>query len=194
MSNQLDGAALRAPPQEAEGPDPAFVALVTAQTELLERNAFRLTRHRADAADLAQDTIEKALRSWRRFTPGSHVRAWLFTIMSHLFIDRCRRRGREVELPGGTEPAVLPPIEEQMATPVWLRLTDEHLRRALVELDPSMREIYQLRAVQQLSYKSMAQRLGIPVATVGTRLNRARSKLRSLLESEMARSEKEERR
>jgi RNA polymerase sigma-70 factor (ECF subfamily) len=191
MSNQLDSAALRALPQEGpEGPDPAFVALVTQQRELLERNALRLTRHRADAADLVQDTIEKALRSWRRFIRGSHIRAWLLTIMSHLFIDRCRRRGREIELEGGTEPTAMP-LDEEVATPLWLQLTDEQLRRALVALDPSLRDVYQLRAVQRLSYRSMAERLGIPVATVGTRLNRARLKLRALLESEVARSARE---
>ncbi len=174
-------------------PDAGFVEQVTQQTELLQKNALRLTRHRADAADLVQDTVEKALRNWRRFTQGSRMRAWLLTIMTNLFVDRCRRRTREGELRAGQggqggqdgQAGIDPPAPEPEELPAWARLSDEQVRRALAALDPSMREVYQLRAVQQLSYRSMSARLGIPVATVGTRLNRARLKLRGLLEAEV---------
>jgi RNA polymerase sigma-70 factor (ECF subfamily) len=173
-------------PAAPDPPGSEFVDLVAAQSEPLERTAHRLVRNPSDAADLVQDTVEKALRCWRQFRPGSRMRAWLLTIMTNLFLDRCRRGTREVALDGDLEePGPEPP------EPRWLRLTAEQVRRAVQSLDPMMREIYQLRTVHQLSYQSMADRLGIPLATVGTRLNRARAKLRALLERELGPREDE---
>jgi RNA polymerase sigma-70 factor, ECF subfamily len=198
MANQSDHAVLQASddgplstrslPQAHDPPDADFVALVAEQTEPLERTARRLIRNPSDAADLVQDTVEKALRCWRRFRPGSRIRAWLLTIMTNLFLDRCRRRNREVALEIDPEQ----PSLELDEPPSWSRLSEEQVRRAVAALEPAMREVYQLRVVQQLAYQAMSERLGIPVATVGTRLNRARLKLRALLERELHACQKEE--
>ncbi len=197
MAEQNDHAVLRTTdsdhlktrelPAAPDPPDSGFRALVEENTEPLARTARRLLRNPSDAADLVQDTVEKALRCWRQFRPGSRMRAWLLTIMTNLFVDRCRRGNREVPLDGDLEQP--PPEPEE--TPVWLQLSQEQVRRAVESLDPAMREVYRLRAVERLSYQTMSRRLGIPVATVGTRLNRARQKLRALLERELGKREEE---
>src|SRR5205823_3543283 len=106
---------------------------------------------------------------------------WLMTIMQHLFIDRCRKQSRE--------PAAEPIDEEQMATPEslsrpsggWEEITDEQVAGALARLESPFREVYQLRLLDNCSYDEIAERLLIPRATVGTRLMRARKKLKETL-------------
>jgi RNA polymerase sigma-70 factor, ECF subfamily len=141
--------------------------------------ALRLCSNPADARDLVQDTFERALRHGDR-RPGADARAWLFTILNNLFIDRCRRRAREprtedvqaMELPA-------PPPPE--AEPAWAQLTLSELHAVLPRLDADLRELYQCCAIEGRSYAEVAERLRIPKATVGTRLLRARRRLRELL-------------
>ena len=79
--------------------DPSWVSrfeqLVREHENALITFALRLSGSRSDASDLVQDTLERALRSFDSFTPGTNGRAWLFTILRHTFIDRCRRRRRD---------------------------------------------------------------------------------------------------
>ena len=148
---------------------------------LLYSRAIRLLHSPQDAWDLVQDTFERALRGYPRFQQGSNLRVWLMTIMQHLFIDRCRKQSRE--------PAAEPIDEEQMATPEpasatgagWEQITDQQVADALAQLESPFREVYQLRLLDNCSYDEIAERLTIPRATVGTRLMRARKKLRETL-------------
>jgi RNA polymerase sigma-70 factor (ECF subfamily) len=146
----------------------------------LRLEAGRLTRNAADAEDLVQDTLERGLRKYERHTYGS-LRAWLLHIMRNLFIDRYRsrrameRRMELLSLP--SEPAPLPR---------WAQVSDAALEAAIVSLDPGTRSLILLREREGLSYAQISARLAIPVATVGTRLLRARRKLRALLEQASA--------
>jgi RNA polymerase sigma-70 factor (ECF subfamily) len=148
---------------------------------VLYARAVRLLRNPPDAWDLVQDTFERALRGYPRFQQGSNLRVWLMTIMQHLFIDRCRKQSRE--------PAAEPIDEEQMATPEsttvsaagWEQITDEQVADALSRLESPFREVYELRLLDNCSYDEIAERLTIPRATVGTRLMRARKKLKETL-------------
>jgi RNA polymerase sigma-70 factor (ECF subfamily) len=148
---------------------------------LLYSRAVRLLRCPPDAWDLVQDTFEHALRGYGSFQPGSNMRVWLMTIMQHLFIDRCRKQSRE--------PAAEPIDDEQIATPDsntspragWEQITDEQVVHALSQLESPFREVYQLRLLDNCSYDEIAERLLIPRATVGTRLMRARKKLKETL-------------
>ena len=148
---------------------------------VLYARAIRLLRNQSDAWDLVQDTFERALRGYPRFQQGSNLRVWLMTIMQHLFIDRCRKQSRE--------PVAEPIDEEQMATQEpasatsagWEQITDEQVADALAQLESPFREVYQLRLLDNCSYDEIAERLLIPRATVGTRLMRARKKLKETL-------------
>lgn len=141
--------------------------------------AMRLCGHPSDATDLVQDTYERALGAAPRLSPGTNLAAYLVTVLHHLFIDRVRRR--RVELP--SDPALLEsaaPESEPEPAPRWLQVGDDELAAAISRLNDEFREVFALHA-RGLSYQEIAERLGIPRATVGTRLARARRKLRSLL-------------
>lgn len=149
---------------------------------VLYARALRLVRSPQDAWDLVQDTFEHALRGYSRFQPGTNLRVWLMTIMHHLFIDRCRRKARE--------PNSAPLDEQEIPSPEptpplpWEAITDEQIATALASLESPFREVYQLRLFDRCSYDEIAERLTIPRSTVGTRLLRARQKLKkTLLES-----------
>jgi RNA polymerase sigma-70 factor (ECF subfamily) len=141
--------------------------------------ALRLCGSRADAGDLVQDTYEKALRRRAQYEPGTNLQAWLCTILHHLFIDRCRARSRgPAHAP--LEEVVLP-APEPASEPAWAALTRDDVVAAVARLEPDFRRVYELHTLEGVPYQEIAARLGIPKATVGTRLARARRKLRDLL-------------
>ena len=148
---------------------------------LLYSRAVRLLRCASDAWDLVQDTFEHALRGYDSFQPGSNMRVWLMTIMQHLFIDRCRRKAREPWLEPIDEEVVATIEPEVSSKPDWATISDEQVADALQELESPFREVYQLRLLDKCSYDEIAERLLIPRSTVGTRLMRARKKLRQTL-------------
>lgn len=148
----------------------------------LARRAFVLTGNRTDAQDLLQDTFERALRHYRRFETGSNAGSWMMTIMRRLFIDehrrrRCRARDLVHELG-----VVMPPaLDEAAEAPLWSRFARADLDRAIAKLSPMFRTTLEMRERDGLSYDVIAERLGIPVCTVGSRLSRARRRLRQEL-------------
>jgi RNA polymerase sigma-70 factor (ECF subfamily) len=149
--------------------------------KLLFARALGLARSHEDARDLVQDTFERALARRDQFVPGSSVRAWLLHIMRNLFIDRWRRRMRERS--EGEPYGDLAAPEPEAPPPAWEDLEGEQIVGALVALAPPFREVMELRLVARRSYREISVALGIPTATVGTRLRRARNKLRDVLET-----------
>lgn len=148
--------------------------------------AMRMSREPALARDLVQDTFERAMNKLDQFQPGTNSRAWLTTIMTNLYIDRCRKRSRE---------PVLEPIDDHQAVavqnddpPEWASFSGEELRAALNELSEDFRRVYELHAIEGRSYEEIVKLLKIPKATVGTRLIRARRKLKELLLSQRRRA------
>jgi RNA polymerase sigma-70 factor (ECF subfamily) len=109
---------------------------------------------------------------------------WLFTIMFHLFIDRCRRRSHELLLEPGVAEEV--PAPDPEPPPAWEGINESHVRAALDRLESPFREIVELHCQGRCSYREISERLQIPLGTVGTRLLRARRKLKSLLEKPRA--------
>jgi RNA polymerase sigma-70 factor, ECF subfamily len=156
-----------------------FEDAVRAHEPELTLLAKRLTSSIADARDLVQDTFERALRAWDRLPADSNVRGWLVTILHNLFIDRCRRAHRAPTSP--IDDQLEAPQPEELPAPPWADVTPEQLRAALRELDEEFRRAYELHALAGRTYRQIADELGIPVNTVGTRLMRARRKLRVIL-------------
>ena len=154
-------------------------ALVRQHQAALQAFALKLCGNASDAHDLCQDTFERALRS--EGTARSNDRAWLFTVLHHLFIDRYRRRTREPRL------AELDTVDvaaaEPTPPPAWTSLSVDEVRAALDELDAEFRDVYRMHALEGLGYAEIAARLGVPVSTVGTRIMRARRKLRAILQA-----------
>jgi RNA polymerase sigma-70 factor (ECF subfamily) len=156
-----------------------FEPLVRPHLNDLFVRALRFERSPVEAWDLVQDTLERGLRRFQQFRPGTNIRVWLFTIMFHLFIDRCRRRSHE-QLMEPFDADELPAPEPEPPS-AWEALNDGHLRDALSRLEAPFREIVELHCESHCSYREISERLKIPLGTVGTRLLRARRKLRELL-------------
>jgi RNA polymerase sigma-70 factor (ECF subfamily) len=157
-----------------------FEGLMTPHAGVLLAKAILLTRRRADAWDLVQDTFERALTHLPGNLPAERVRRWLFVVMHNLHLDRCRaaRRRRYVTL---TEDVLtLDPEAERISEPPWSSIGAAEVEACLGRLDPRLREAFVLQA-QGMSLSAIAERLDVPLATVGTRVFRARRGLRQLL-------------
>jgi RNA polymerase sigma-70 factor (ECF subfamily) len=154
-------------------------ALAREHSPALTAFALKLCGDSSDARDLVQDTFERALRAGAAQRPRTNERAWLFTILHHLFIDRYRRKVR------GPRHTPIEDVDvaaaEPTPPPAWANVTVDQVKAALEELDPDFREVYQMHAIEGLGYAEIAERLGAPVSTVGTRIMRARRKLRTIL-------------
>ena len=147
----------------------------------LFRRALRLTHGHDDAWDLVQDTLLRALDGGLERTPLDKVCRWLFVVMGRLHVDRRRRARRRATV--AFDEDVFPPLTlgEPTEEPLWQEVEYEDVRQHLSELDPRVREAYVLHEEQGLSLADTARRLRVPVATAGTRVFRARRRLRALL-------------
>lgn len=169
---------------EADGGDrlPAFSSAVREHDALLRGLARRLCGNPADADDLVHDTYERALRAWGRYVDRGNLRSWLASILHNLFLDRCRkhrRAPRNEQLEHHEVVAI-----EPTAPPRWAQVSSDAVLEALAELGPEFRRVYDLHA-QGRSYDEIAAELGIARATVGTRLVRARRRLKEALLREL---------
>jgi RNA polymerase sigma-70 factor, ECF subfamily len=157
-----------------------FCRLVTSELPGLRQHALRLCRDVDAAADLVQDTVERALARRDSFAPGTHLRSWLHTILRNIFTDNWRRSSIRPEQPCDFQ-LHPPPDPSEPATGRWREVDDTQLRAAMRQLPDPLRTAFELHATEGLSYKALASRLGIKRSTAGTRLMRARRRLLALL-------------
>ena len=168
--------------RQSPAPD-TFAADVLEHLHALFGTALRLTRNRADAEDLVQDTVVKALRFSSRFTRGTNLKAWLFTILHNTWRNRLRDAAREsveVDSTRVEEAAALPVGPEGSETPeqILLRATlDDDIQAALDGMPEAFREAVWLRDVDEFSYAEIAEMLGVPIGTVMSRISRGRRQL-----------------
>lgn len=140
--------------------------------------ARRLCRSSSDADDLVQDTFVRALRS--PMPADVNARAWLARVLKNLFIDRLRRRAARREH-AVVDPDTVAAPPAPAPPPWWTALTVDDVRAQLARLPEPQRVTFELFALDGRSYHEIAARTGTGTATVGTRVLRARHKLRALL-------------
>ena len=140
----------------------------------LRRYARALVGERATADDLVQDTLERAWSKLHLYRRGTDLRAWLFTVMHNVHVNRVRASRP-------TEPLEdeMPELAQRATQGDSLLVRD--LERGIAALPLAQREVLLLVALEDLSYDETARALGIPIGTVMSRLARARDKLRLLL-------------
>src|ERR671930_1394700 len=152
----------------------------------LSDQVYRVARHlagsREEAEDLMQETYARAFRSWRSFTPGTNLRAWLLRILTNLNIDRGRRRQRAPE----TQPLeegdyfLYNRLEESTGDGtadeerVLQRLSQDDIVSALSAVPHDFRDVIVLVDIGDFSYQDAANILDIPIGTVMSRLHRGR--------------------
>jgi RNA polymerase sigma-70 factor, ECF subfamily len=144
----------------------------------LRRYARALVRNRANADDLVQDCLERAVGRWSQRREGD-VRAWLFAILHNLAIDQFRRstfRGRHVSIDETDETHFGAAADQEQG------LMHRDILNKLARLPDDQRAVLLLVAVEDLSYADAAKVLDIPVGTVMSRLSRARERLHQLLD------------
>ncbi|MDO5705270.1 MAG: sigma-70 family RNA polymerase sigma factor [Paracoccus sp. (in: a-proteobacteria)] len=139
-----------------------------------------LCRSLPDAEDLVQETLLRAIDHAARYQPGTNLRAWLLTIMRNRFYTMCHKAARERTAPGdcaSTLPQVAPSQEwriQARETGVALRELPRHYREAII-----------LVGALGVSYIDAARILECDIGTIKSRVNRARTMLRAVLEPEM---------
>jgi RNA polymerase sigma-70 factor (ECF subfamily) len=169
------------------------------EEEALSDQVFRVARHlassRDEAEDLVQETYARAFRSWRSYTPGTNLRAWLLRILTNLNIDRGRRSQRApqttaleandyylydklAEADGGASD------EDRVVE----RLSQDDIVSALSSVPHDFRDVIVLVDIGDFSYQDAAQILDIPIGTVMSRLHRGRR----ILKRELAESVQED--
>lgn len=169
---------------------PDVDALITQYGRRLYHLAYRLTADRAAAEDLSQEALVRGYQAIREFRGEADFYTYLYRILLNLWKNqlRSRRRWKMVPLAGGTrgeeeridrEPAdtAAGPHERLVG-----REQAETLRRALADLDPDFRVVLVLRVAEGLEYAEIAAALGLPIGTVRSRLARARSRIRELMQ------------
>jgi RNA polymerase sigma-70 factor, ECF subfamily len=151
--------------------------LVEQEIPRLRRYARALTHATDRADDLVQDTLVRALSKLHLWQPGTNLRAWLFTIMHHQYVNTVRREGQERTT-----------VNIEHVSSTLTATTDPTVRRQLIELDRALallpdeqREVVLLVGLEGLPYESVAQVLGVPLGTVRSRLSRGRERLRELI-------------
>jgi RNA polymerase sigma-70 factor (ECF subfamily) len=166
-----------------------FEAEALPHMDALYRTALRMTKNQTDAEDLVQETMVKAYRFWDKFEPGSNCRAWLFKIMTNIFINEYRSKSRtpvSVNLDDiddnflyGQLATVTPdrnPEEELFA-----KIFDDDVKKAIEELPDDFRLVVVLSFLEGFSYQEIADIVDLQLGTVKSRLHRGRKLLQKKL-------------
>ena len=141
----------------------------------LRRYARALAGERAAADDLVQDTLERAWSKLHLYRRGTDLRAWLFTVMHNVHVNRLR-----AARPTDPLEDEMPELAQRATQGDALMVRD--LERAVAALPATQRAVLLLVALEDLSYEETARVLDIPIGTVMSRLARAREKLRLLMQ------------
>jgi RNA polymerase sigma-70 factor, ECF subfamily len=155
----------------------------------LADQVFRVARHlagsREEAEELVQETYARAFRSWRSYSPGTNLRAWLLRILTNLNIDRGRRTQRAPQMQAleandyylydklaadGVAAGGTPPDEERVVE----RLSQDDIVSALSAVPHDFRDAIVLVDIGDFSYQDAAQILDVPIGTIMSRLHRGR--------------------
>ena len=151
--------------------------------------ALRLTRNPSDAEDLVQETYLRAFRGFAGFEAGTNLRAWMYRILTNMFINQYRKKQREPITVADDELEDWylydrlgeSGVEASAETEVLERIPDEDVQRALEDLPENFRMAVLLADVEGFSYKEIAEILDIPIGTVMSRLHRGRKALQKAL-------------
>ena len=142
--------------------------------------ARSLAANAAQADDLVQESILKALANLGQFRAGTNLRAWMFTIMRNTFYSQLRKRRREVEDVDGKYAARCASVPRQDSA-----MDFDDFKRAVAALQADHREVLTLIGVAGCSYEEAAQICMCAVGTIKSRVNRARRRLADLMGYEM---------
>jgi len=177
---EADAGPVRSPaPASADPERDAWRDQVIALMPTLRAFAWSLSHNGADADDLLQDTLIKAWSNRGSFTPGTNLRAWLFTILRNTYYTAVTRRRREVADVDGEHAA----RQSSPAAQDWA-VALNGLKGALDSLPDDHREALILVGAAGLTYEEAAEICGCALGTIKSRVNRARARLLKVLNAD----------
>jgi RNA polymerase sigma-70 factor (ECF subfamily) len=162
----------------------AFEELAYPLLDSAYRTALRMTGQPASAEDLAQEAFLRAFRAFNQFERGTNFKAWLFRILTNVFLNDYRKKGREPQTTDFAEVEPADPATEggefkaEEVEAIRAHLGDEAVK-AIDRLPTDFRLPFLLSTFEGFSYKEIASILGIPMGTVMSRLFRARRLLKA---------------
>ena len=157
----------------------SFEDELTALLPRLRRFAHALSRDRADADDLTQMTVERALRSRAQWQPGTRLDSWAYRIMRNLWIDTVRSRSRRERHEAPPQDAETLGSDPRPAMEASLDL--DRLMAAMQRLPDEQREVVALILIEGFGYREASELLGLPIGTVSSRLVRGRTALLAMV-------------
>jgi RNA polymerase sigma-70 factor, ECF subfamily len=163
-----------------------FEGEVMAHLDAMYSFALKLSRSRDDAEDLVSDTVLRAFERWQQYRLGTNIRAWLFTILYHVFVSRKRRiDAREVQATEENESwgAFEPVGDANPEGKFYDTFLDAEITTAIDNLPDEYRAAVVLSDIHELRYAEIAHILGVPEGTVKSRLFRGRRILQRKLVS-----------
>ncbi len=155
----------------------------------LYRTALRMTKNENDASDLVQETFFKAYRFWDKFEEGSNCRAWLYKIMTNIFINQYRAKSsspQTVDLEDVDDDflfgqlSALGPTDDPEKL-FFRKVFDDDVKAAIDEMPDDFRLVIILSFLEGFSYQEIADILNINIGTVKSRLHRGRKLLQKSL-------------
>jgi len=157
--------------------------------DALYRTALRMTKNESDAEDLVQETMIKAYRFWDKFEPGSNCRAWLFKIMTNIFINDYRSKSRApvaVDVDDIDDNYLYGQLASQSdddnpERQLFAKVFDKDVRKAIEELPEDFRLVVILSFLEGFAYQEIAEIADLQLGTVKSRLHRGRKLLQKRL-------------
>jgi RNA polymerase sigma-70 factor, ECF subfamily len=170
---------------EKRGREASFQEQMLPHLDALYRSALSMTKNAGDAEDLVQDTYVRAFQYFEQFQEGTNARAWLFRIMTNLYINAYRRRAREPErvsydemedfyLYNRLQDAHQSGIAASPEEVVVQKIQVDAVRAAIDRLPDEYRDTVILADLNEFSYQEISEMLDVPIGTVRSRLSRGR--------------------
>ncbi len=157
--------------------------------DALYRTALRMTKNENDAEDLVQETFAKAYRFWDKFEKGTNARAWLFKIMTNIFINEYRSKSRapvsvnvddiDDNFLYGQLAATGPSDDPERQ--FFAKIFDDDVKKAIEDLPDDFRMVVILSFIEEFSYQEIAEICDLQLGTVKSRLHRGRKLLQKKL-------------
>jgi RNA polymerase sigma-70 factor, ECF subfamily len=155
-----------------------FDAAVREHLDTLRANAKKRCRSHYDPEDLVQETLQRAYSKRDQLHDLTRIRPWLLTILKNTFRDILRKQRRQPPLTELDDEIPAPPPEEPRP---WQSIEQDEHRKAIARLPEDVRDTYRMYVLEDRDYAAISKALNIPTATVGSRIHRARARLKILL-------------
>ncbi len=158
-----------------------FSYAITQSTKALKPFAFRLTRDSDDAADLLQDTVLKAFIHREKFSEGTNLKAWMYTIMKNTFITNYQKLVKRKTFIDTTDNLhFINSTQYTTRNAGEQKFAMDDIQKAISSLENTFREPFMMY-FNGFKYHEIADRLEIPIGTVKNRIHLARKELKDVL-------------